>query len=838
MIQLAVLGTIGLRQEDGREITAVLQQPKRLAVLTYLVGYGRGHWHRRDSLLGTFWPEMTDERARAALRRTLTFLRTHLGDPIIRTRGDEVAVDHEQLWCDLVACDDALRAGQRAEAAALYRGEPLAGLHVPSAPEFERWLDRTRARLHRGLGDALASLAREAEEAGQLAQAAAWRRRALELAPDDEAELRRLLDLLDRLGDRTGAVRAYEDFAERLAADLDLTPDAETSALVEQIRAREVPVATAAAPLRELSADVIAVFPFTVLGPPDVHYLREGLVDLLNTKLDGAGDLRTVDPGSVLARTHLLGSGPHDPGAARVVAAELGAGSFLLGSVVADGERTLLRATLHATRGNGEVRVDTEGTAATGIFELVDDLVRQLLATRTQSLGGQLTRLGALTTDSLPALRAYLDGERALRLGRAHESRAAYARATDLDPAFALPHYRLAIAHAACGAPVAALGAVDRAVQQSRHLSLHTRTLLAAQNAYLQGTLAKAERLCLRLLADRPDDVEAWYRLARVYLDGNRFRGRPEAEARTALERTCALDPRHAAALADLARLAWTTGDHVAARLHANHYLELSTDGDDAAVMAVLSESGDALARLAGARPAAFHQVVALQMLGFDLPGAIPPATAGPWASVLAAHAAAAAGQSVEARAALARAAQLDPELALDHEGFLATLPGCRAVAATGLEDRLRERATEGAAVSGTTPVTSLRPALALHTLGMLAEGPGTEGDVAATVRACASVSVPPWALTLPAALAAGIEAHQSAGRGDLEAAVDRIVGIELGPWIHLASEIPECGLVAERILLVRALTALGRPDDAATWRTPPAMLRPLEWAVAASFDQ
>jgi len=604
-------------------------------------------------------------------------------------------------------------------------------------------------------------------------------------------------------------------------------------ALMATLRARAETVPARPAAPAQPSRDVLAVFPFAVRGPADMQYLREGLVDLLSTRLDGAGDLRTVDPGSVLAGAAPLGPDPHDPAAARPVAARLGAGSFLLGSVVADGDRTLLRATLHPTLDGPEVRVDAEAVTDTGVFELVDDLVRQLLASRSQSLGGHLTRLGAMTTESLPALRAYLDGERLFRRGRAHDSRAAYAAAAERDPAFALAHYRLATAHAACGDPIAALAAVEHATAGARRLSPHTRMLLGAQAALLRGALQEAEGLCLRVLDDRPDDVEAWYRLARAQLDGNRFRGRAEAEARVALERTCLLDPRHAAALADVARLAWTTGDRQAARAHATRYLALSVDGDDAPVMAVLAQTDDAAERLATARPFVLRQVAALEILGAVVPTTASTAL-GPWPSLLAAHTAAARGNASEVRAALARAAQFDGDLALDHEGFLAALGTGDPVPATDLRARL-EAATPGAAPrSGAGAAGILRRATRLHSLGLLL-APTSPEDALTCARALAEVDVPSWATSLPAALAAGVKARVALVRGAADQALALVEGVAPGPWIHLADEIPQCALVSERLLRADALTAIQRAEDAGRWRTPPATLRPLEWALGAS---
>jgi len=51
MIQLRLLGSVGLTGPAGEELPAVLRQPKRLALLAYLaVALPRGY-HRRDTLL-------------------------------------------------------------------------------------------------------------------------------------------------------------------------------------------------------------------------------------------------------------------------------------------------------------------------------------------------------------------------------------------------------------------------------------------------------------------------------------------------------------------------------------------------------------------------------------------------------------------------------------------------------------------------------------------------------------------------------------------------------------------------------------------------------------------
>ena len=77
-----------------------------------------------------------------------------------------------------------------------------------------------------------------------------WIRSAAALSPTDETALRRLILLLERLGDRAAAVRGYEAFAWKLEEEYELEPSAETRALVARIRA-EPKEGQAAAPDHE-----------------------------------------------------------------------------------------------------------------------------------------------------------------------------------------------------------------------------------------------------------------------------------------------------------------------------------------------------------------------------------------------------------------------------------------------------------------------------------------------------------------------------------------------------------------------------------------------------------
>ncbi|HUF13089.1 MAG TPA: BTAD domain-containing putative transcriptional regulator [Longimicrobiales bacterium] len=242
MLELRTLGTIELRDSaTGREFRALLSQAKRAALLFYIARAGAGGYHRRDELMTLFWAELPEKRARAALRQALYVLRRELpSDALDTRRGDDVRLDPAAFHCDAVVFDDLLRAGNLERALELYRGDLLPGFHVAGCTDFEDWLETERTRLRRAASRAAWTLFEARDAAGDVVDAVHWARRATEWAPYDEAGVRRLLELLERCGDRAGAVRAYQAFRHRLERELEIAPAPETAALGERLTAEAV----------------------------------------------------------------------------------------------------------------------------------------------------------------------------------------------------------------------------------------------------------------------------------------------------------------------------------------------------------------------------------------------------------------------------------------------------------------------------------------------------------------------------------------------------------------------------------------------------------------------
>lgn len=238
MFRLIALQGTDLRGDRDEPIRSVLDQPKRFALLCYLAMTSSAGPQSREVLLGMFWPESEPERARGALNQAVHYLRRSLGrDAVVSVEPEALTLDLARFWCDALAFEEAVRSARYEEALDLYRTDLLTGFRVQDAAGFERWLDTERERMRDLARKAAAALADRDEQDGRLDNAIRWTRRLLELAPTDEAALRRLLSLLERTGERPAALQAYDAFARQLALDYEIEPSEETRRLAEAIRA-------------------------------------------------------------------------------------------------------------------------------------------------------------------------------------------------------------------------------------------------------------------------------------------------------------------------------------------------------------------------------------------------------------------------------------------------------------------------------------------------------------------------------------------------------------------------------------------------------------------------
>jgi serine/threonine-protein kinase len=321
---------------------------------------------------------------------------------------------------------------------------------------------------------------------------------------------------------------------------------------------------------------VIAVAPFRVNAPDSaLGYLREGMVDLLATKLGGTAALRPADPHAFLSVWRReVREGDLPDARAAAIASGIGAGRLVRGEVIGSRQSLTLAATLlNAPAGSVIARASVEGPADS-LPRLVDALAAKLLAL---GAGENEQRLSSLASTSLPALRAYLDGVALFRRGAFAEARQQFEDAMDLDSTFALA----GLAHARSdewfgGGRPRGLWLAGR---HRDRLGPRERDQLAAYTgprfpAYSPGIewLGAAERS----VNAAPDSPEALYKLGDWLYHFGELHGIADAvsRARAAFSRAAAIDSTFLPALEHMEQVSLAAGDTAAARRALNLYLK------------------------------------------------------------------------------------------------------------------------------------------------------------------------------------------------------------------------------------------------------------------------
>ena len=238
VVTIVTLGRLGLDGPVDAKAARLLTQPKRLAVLLYLLLSQRGGAQSRDGVVGLFWPESDSVRARNALRQTLSFIRSCLGESAVVGIGSHGLAVTGLLACDATRFEELLDEERNEEALLMYRGELLPGFHVEGSIAFTHWLDARRQHLSARAAKAAWDLSASYEARAKHQGAAFWGKRALSLSPFSESEVLRLLRLLDRVGDFAGALRAFQGLKGTLHAEFGAKPSAEITQLAAEIERR------------------------------------------------------------------------------------------------------------------------------------------------------------------------------------------------------------------------------------------------------------------------------------------------------------------------------------------------------------------------------------------------------------------------------------------------------------------------------------------------------------------------------------------------------------------------------------------------------------------------
>lgn len=336
-----------------------------------------------------------------------------------------------------------------------------------------------------------------------------------------------------------------------------------------------------------LDRNLLTVAPFDVLDP-SLELWREGLADILSRSLDAAGPLRTISPTVALRRWE----GRADRASAEALGRRTGAGLVVFGTVVPKGPDsvTLRAGVLDAAGGSGHREVEVSGESAR-LGELADSLGLRILRALGQSRAIGSVGQVSMGSRSLPALKAFLQGEQFYRRGLWDSALTRYDQAIAADSTFALALSRMK-SILTWHPPTA--GAYQPGDEYARRSTLYNHglspreSLLIVADSYYFAAEAATEpdayvsfnfrfQAALEEAVRRyPEDPEAWYVLGEVRMHAPLPLGTPPASVFDAFSRSIALDSGFAPAYEHMADLAIQLGRPEMARHYAAAYLNLT----------------------------------------------------------------------------------------------------------------------------------------------------------------------------------------------------------------------------------------------------------------------
>jgi DNA-binding SARP family transcriptional activator/tetratricopeptide (TPR) repeat protein len=277
------VGVLGGPRVQHTGVALAFPTRKALALFIYLVV--EGGQQSREKLAALLWPDSDRTHARAMLRYTLADIRRTLHDSpdarhIVVTKealsidvASGVELDLEVLGTGRTLARTAT-VGELRHVAASCRGEFMEGFSLSDAPTFEEWLTVHRESGVRRMELVFDRLSQLEADSGDFSEATNTVRRWLAINPFNEVAHRRLMQLQFAAGDRSAALRTYDNYRALLERELHVAPGAETEALADRVGS---PSARTRSPRREMTgaAPRLGIFEGPLVGRTS-EYARLG----------------------------------------------------------------------------------------------------------------------------------------------------------------------------------------------------------------------------------------------------------------------------------------------------------------------------------------------------------------------------------------------------------------------------------------------------------------------------------------------------------------------------------------------------------------------------------
>jgi len=235
-----------------------LSRRKGLALLAYLAVSGKKQ--SREALSSLFWPDYAPAAALAHLRRTLYTLRTALTDFGLAVDRFQVSLTTDRAdTCDVIqfrslllvpeghthssesVCPDCT--ARLYAALALYENDFLAGFSLPDCPEFDLWQSLNGEILRQEWAWALEQVAIAETRLDDPASAIERWKGVLGVNPLYEEGIRQVMALYVACGQRSLALRCYQDYVAHLYEELAALPSSQMIHFFESIQTGHSPAA-------------------------------------------------------------------------------------------------------------------------------------------------------------------------------------------------------------------------------------------------------------------------------------------------------------------------------------------------------------------------------------------------------------------------------------------------------------------------------------------------------------------------------------------------------------------------------------------------------------------
>lgn len=228
VLEIRLLGSF-LLQWEGEQGKGTFS-PRARILLAYLLINRHANMSRRQ-IAFHLWPDSSEEQAFANFRTLLTQLRKALPGADRYLTIDRHTVQwnmasHYRL--DVEEFEKSLSSGDVERAVNLYTGDLL-----PDC--YDDWIHPERERLREEYCQAMVRLLQDREDARDYAAAVRYAQAYLQQDPLKESTYRRLMRLHALVGDRTEAMRVFQQCALTLQSELGVEPETETRQAYEKI---------------------------------------------------------------------------------------------------------------------------------------------------------------------------------------------------------------------------------------------------------------------------------------------------------------------------------------------------------------------------------------------------------------------------------------------------------------------------------------------------------------------------------------------------------------------------------------------------------------------------